>query len=600
MDRYGLICRSIYENPEVTQRELSTTLGISLGAVNKSVNECILAGYIEITSEGGNYALTPKGYEYLEQFKVDGAVITAAGFGSRFVPITFETPKGLLEVFGERMVERQIRQLHEVGITDITIMVGYLKEKFEYMIDKYDVKLLYNPEYSCKNTLATLYHARELFRGRNMYLLVSDNWLRDNMYHAYECGSWYSSVYMEGDTSEWCISSNKKGRIQSVAIGGQNSYVMYGPAFLSKSFSDTFIPFLEEAYKRPGTEQCYWEQVILDHISQLEFYMNCQPEGQIYEFENLEELREFDPKYQNHSDNKAMRLVSEVFRVKESAIHNIRCLKAGMTNQSFLFEVKGKHYICRIPGPGTDRLINRKEEQAVYKLVEPLGITERILYFNGNTGYKIAEFYEGARNADAKNESDMRQCMTLLKKLHEANLKADHSFDLRERISFYEDLCQGYQLRLFEDYKEVRTRMNQLLTFIEKLDRPVCLSHLDSVADNFLFLPDGSLKLIDWEYAGMQDPLIDIAMCGIYSYYNENELNGLLSLYLERQPCEKEQLVTYAYSALGGFLWALWAVFKSLEGTEFGDYTIVMYRYAKQYYKKIKGLYPQIADLKGV
>lgn len=600
MDRYGLICRSIYENPEVTQRELSTTLGISLGAVNKSVNECILAGYIEITSEGGNYALTPKGYEYLEQFKVDGAVITAAGFGSRFVPITFETPKGLLEVFGERMVERQIRQLHEVGITDITIMVGYLKEKFEYMIDKYDVKLLYNPEYSCKNTLATLYHARELFRGRNMYLLVSDNWLRDNMYHAYECGSWYSSVYMEGDTSEWCISSNKKGRIQSVAIGGQNSYVMYGPAFLSKSFSDTFIPFLEEDYKRPGTERCYWEQVILDHISQLEFYMNCQPEGQIYEFENLEELREFDPKYQNHSDNKAMRLVSEVFRVKESAIHNIRCLKAGMTNQSFLFEVKGKHYICRIPGPGTDRLINRKEEQAVYKLVEPLGITERILYFNGNTGYKIAEFYEGARNADAKNESDMRQCMTLLKKLHEANLKADHSFDLRERISFYEDLCQGYQLRLFEDYKEVRTRMNQLLTFIEKLDRPVCLSHLDSVADNFLFLPDGSLKLIDWEYAGMQDPLIDIAMCGIYSYYNENELNGLLALYLERQPCEKEQLVTYAYSALGGFLWALWAVFKSLEGTEFGDYTIVMYRYAKQYYKKIKGLYPQIADLKGV
>ncbi len=90
----------------------------------------------------GKYLLTEQGLKYLEQFKVDGAVITAAGFGSRFVPLTFETPKGLLEVFGERMIERQIKQLHEAGITDITIIVGYLKEKFEYLIDKYQVKLL--------------------------------------------------------------------------------------------------------------------------------------------------------------------------------------------------------------------------------------------------------------------------------------------------------------------------------------------------------------------------------------------------------------------------------------------------------------------------
>lgn len=94
--------------------------------------------------------LLEKGKELLKPYKVDGALIIAAGFGSRFVPLTFETPKGLLEVFGERMIERQIKQLHEVGIHDITIAVGYLKEKFEYLIDKYDVKLLYNPEYSCK------------------------------------------------------------------------------------------------------------------------------------------------------------------------------------------------------------------------------------------------------------------------------------------------------------------------------------------------------------------------------------------------------------------------------------------------------------------
>ena len=309
MDRYGLICRSFYENPDVTQRELASILNLSLGTVNKLLGDCLEKAFLMTDMDTGKYLLTEQGLKYLEQFKVDGAVITAAGFGSRFVPLTFETPKGLLEVFGERMIERQIKQLHESGITDITIIVGYLKEKFEYLIDKYQVKLLYNPEYATKNNLATIYHARELFRGRNMYLLVSDNWIRNNMYHKYECGAWYSSVYMEGETSEWCLSSNKKGRITSVQVGGHDSWVMYGPAFLSRDFSNQLIPLIEEAYHQPGTEQWYWEQVVVDHIKELDFSMNCQPADQVYEFENLEELRLFDPKYQNHSDNAAMQLV---------------------------------------------------------------------------------------------------------------------------------------------------------------------------------------------------------------------------------------------------------------------------------------------------
>lgn len=586
MDRYGYVCRSIYENPDITQRELAGELAVSLGTANRLINECAALGYIKNRPERGNYILTEAGMLFLEQFKVDGAVITAAGFGSRFVPLTFETPKGLLEVFGERMIERQIKQLHEVGITDITIMVGYLKEKFEYLIDKYQVKLLYNPEYASKNTLTTVYHARELFRNKNMYLLVSDNWLRENMFHTYECGSWYSAAYMEGDTSEWCLTSNKKGRITSVSIGGHDSWVMFGPAFMSKSFSETFVPLIEDYYKRPGTEQFYWEQVILDHIGSLELYQNCQPEGQVYEFENLEELRLFDPRYQNHSDNEAMRLVSRVFGVSESHIRNIRCLKSGMTNQSFLFEVNGSHYICRIPGPGTSRLINRQEEHRVYELVEPLDITEHIIYFDGETGYKIAEYYEGSRNADAGSWTDMEQCMGLLRKLHESGIRAEHSFNLRERIRFYEELCQNRQFLLFEDYKEVRAKMELLLKKTESMNRPAGLSHIDSVADNFLFLPDGSIRLIDWEYAGMHDPLIDIAMCGIYSYYNEEEMDHLLELYLKRTPTVEERLATCCYAALGGFLWCLWAVFKSIEGEEFGDYTLVMYHYAKLYYKK--------------
>ena len=608
MDKYALICRSILEQPAVTQRALAEILSLSLGSVNRLIRDCLEQGLIRVSEKG--YAVTEKGLDYLAPYRVDGAVILAAGFGSRFVPLTFETPKGLLEVFGERMIERQIRQLHEAGITDITIVVGYLKEKFEYLTDRYQVRLLYNKEYSCKNTLTTLYHARHLFEGRNMYLLSSDNWMRDNMYHAYECCSWYSSVYMEGDTSEWCLTTDKKGRIRKVGIGGHDSWVMYGPVFLRREWSAAFLPVLEAYYQLPGTEQFYWETVYLEILSGLAgarlksaglslagypgadpetaamaLYSNRQPADQVYEFENLEELRLFDRSYRDHSNNQAMELISRVLAVPESEITSLKCLKAGMTNKSFLFSVRGERYICRIPGPGTGLLINRRQECAVYEAIRPLGICETVLFFDPETGYKISRFYEGSRNADASSEADMKACMQLLRQVHASGLRVGHRFDIRERINFYERLCREHGGTLFEDYEEVRARMNELLAFLEELDRPQTLAHVDSVADNFLFLPDGSLRLIDWEYAGMCDPLIDIAMCVIYSYYNEEEADRLIRLYLDREPTRTEQQVVYAYIALGGFLWSLWAVYKASLGEEFGEYTMIEYRYAKRYGK---------------
>lgn len=623
MDRHGLVCRTVLEQPDITQREMAVKLNVSLGTANGLIKECIGKGYIaeRADGEGGlKWELREGGERLLSNYRVDGALIIAAGFGSRFVPLTFEMPKGLLEVFGERMIERQICQLHEAGITDITIAVGYLKEKFEYLIDKYDVKLLYNPEYAGKNTLATIYRARKVLQGRNMYVLSSDNWMRENMYHTYECGAWYSSVFQKGETKEWCLSFNKKGRVTDVKVGGRDQWVMYGPVYFSREFSAQFLPVLEAYYKTPGTEQFYWEQVYVDMLTgeakrRLEqedetvfkeaqeasgtpasewdgigMDVNRQPEDQVYEFENLEELRGFDPKYQTHSDNAAMKLVAEVFRVPESEITDIRCLKSGMTNKSFLFKVGERHCICRIPGPGTELLINRSQEKQVYDAVAPLGITEHVIYMNERTGYKIAEYYEGARNASADQWSDMEACMAMVRTLHCSGISVGHGFDIRERIDFYEKLCRSHGGILFEDYEEVRGWMDWLMDTLEGMERPKCLCHIDANVDNFLFLEDGGVKLLDWEYAGMCDPIMDISMCAIYSYYDGEMMEKLLRTYLQGEPSQEEIFAVYAYAALGGFLWSLWAVYKSVLGDEFGEYTIIMYRYAKKYYRKLRKL----------
>lgn len=592
--KFVVLFREIKKNSELSQRQLSKLLNISLGKVNKLIN-LALEDELLVKKEKNIY-LTKKALEKLEYYKVDNAVIFAAGFGSRFVPLTFETPKGLLEVFGEKMIERQIKHLHDVGIKDITIVVGYLKEKFEYLIDKYGVKLLYNPEYISKNTLSTLWYARNEFLNKNTYLLSSDNWIRNNMYNEYEEHSWYSSVFMEGNTKEWVLEFNKKGIITTVNIGGRDSYVMYGSVFMNKEFSNTFIKIIDEYYKKEGTQTYYWENVFIEalknkSLEKVPMYINKQDNDNVYEFENLEELRNFDTKYRDSSDNEALSLISKVFFVREDEIFNFKSLKAGMTNNSFLFDVKGETYICRIPGKGTDKLINRKNEYESYKLIKELSIAEDVIYFDKNTGYKISRYYKNSRNADALSKEDIRKCLKLLKKLHRENLNVEHSFDLKERIEFYENLCLKTGEIPFLDYLEVKNKVIELYNILDSLDRKKTFSHIDSIFDNFIFTEKGELKLIDWEYAAMSDPLIDIAMMAIYSYFDLEKTNELIDIYFENEEVSKEEyFVIYSYMALSGFLWALWAVYKSNLGEQFGDYTLKMYRYAKEFYKISKDI----------
>lgn len=604
MEHTIIILREFQKHPHLTQRELSAILEVSLGSVNRLIATAIENGYLK--HEGNRYQLSESGRSLLEQYRVHSGVIMAAGFGSRFVPLTFDTPKGLLKVHGVPMIERQISQLHEVGIRDITIVVGYLKEHFEYLIDKFGVKLLYNPEYATKNTIATLYHARHLFEGKNVYLLSSDNWMRHNMYQSYEAKAWYSASFMDGETKEWCLTYDKKGRITDVQIGGKSCYVMYGPVYFSKEFSKEFFPQLETAYHRPGTENDYWEQVFMDSLHgahPITLYINKQPSDQVYEFENLEELRIFDDSYRHTSDNLAMQLISEVFDVKESDITQLRCLKAGMTNKSFIFKnaaiPEDVHFICRIPGKGTEHLINREQEFHSYTAIQSLGLSEEIVYMNPKTGYKIAKYYAHSKNADFSDPIQLRLCMNRLRYLHHAKVSVSHTFDIAERIHFFENLCEDAMP--FQDYDSVRQRMERLLSLVNRFPRKKSLCHIDPVCDNFLIVgtdTNQDVKLIDWEYSGMADPLIDIAMCAIYSCFNKYESDALLSLYLQREPSEVERFLYYSYMSLGGFLWTLWAIYKTNLGESYGDYTLKMYRYAKDFHQFAMRVFDHLEDVK--
>lgn len=561
-----------------TQRALGERMHLSLGKVNTLVSECIKRQYIVYESD---YSVTEKGKKLLSDNKVDNAIIMAAGFGSRFVPMTYDTPKGLLEVYGEVMIERQIKQLHEVGIKDITIVVGYLKEKFEYLIDKFGVKLIYNPDYSIKNNISSIYYAKNELK--NTYILTSDIYMPNNLYRKYEYQSFYGVEFFQKETDEWAVSLNKDNLIIDVdPKGGNETWALFGPAFFNKEYSEKIISIIGRIYHKTNVSQWYWEDVFRNYMVELPMYARKYEHESILEFESLEELREYDDSYFVNSRSEILDVIKTVFDIELSDIKGIKTLKEGMTNDSFLFEVNGEQFVFRNPGVGTEMLINRYQEQEVYQAIEKLNISDDIIYLQPDKGFKISRFIPNSRVIDPRDNSEVKLAMEKIKFLHNSNLKVDHSFDIEERIEFYYGLCKKNNAILFRDFNEIYENIKDVLKFLKSSTRPQCLCHIDSVYTNFL-LADGRMILLDWEYSGMADPLIDIAMYVVFAGYQDMEILDLLKMYLERDYTSEELIIVHSYVALSGFLWSLWTQYKQSSGEDFGTYGMEQYQYARKY-----------------
>lgn len=261
-------------------------------------------------------------------------------------------------------------------------------------------------------------------------------------------------------------------------------------------------------------------------------------------------------------------------------------MKTGMTNRSYAFFVKGNRYIIRIPGEGTDRLINRAQEHAVYSAIEPLGISEMVHYFDPVTGIKIASYLTDAHVCDSGNWDEVAKCVAALREFHSSRLYVAHSFDLWERLDFYESLWEG-ESSIYADYDKTKRAVLGLKQFIDEQPKDVCLCHIDAVPDNFLFVHDTNgaeqIKLIDWEYAGMQDPHLDVAMFIIYAMYDREEAEKLIDLYFI-DGCDKlTRMKVHCYIAVSGLVWSNWCEFKRHCGVEFGAYAQRQYDYAREY-----------------
>ena len=504
------------------------------------------------------------------------AIILAAGFGMRMVPINTMYTKGMLQVNGEPLIERLICQLHEAGIEDIIIVVGFMKEEYEYLIDKYDVKLIVNREYMEKNNLHSLKLAVKHIG--NSYIIPCDVWCAENPFINDETESWYMVNDLVDDDSIFRL--NRKNNLNVIGKDSAGNG-MVGIAYITEEDSKWLIKEIEDLCSDHTYDDCFWEQALIED-NKMKISANVVHSSQYVEINTYEQLRELD----EHSDqlkSDAIITICKALNVAEEEITDITVLKKGMTNRSFLFNCKGSRYIMRIPGEGTDMLINRREEAEVYNLINGIGICDDIAYIDPSNGYKITKYLEGARVCDSLNKDDLVKCMAKLRTFHNMKLTVGHRFDIYEKIDFYESLWK-HDKSIYKDYEKTKAGVLKLKEYIDSQPINECLTHIDAVPDNFLFTGN-DIRLIDWEYAAMQDPHVDIAMFCIYALYDRKQIDQLIDIYFENNCSDEIRTKIYCYIAACGLLWSNWCEYKLDLGVEFGEYSLCQYRYAKAYFK---------------
>ena len=364
------ILNTILLEPFINQRILAEVSGHSLGVVNRSLKELIKAGYLDDTIRPTAKAITE-----FRQKTPKRAIILAAGFGMRMVPINTEMPKGLLEVNGEPLIERIIKQLQEVGIREIYVVVGFMKEKYEYLIDEYGVELVVNPDYAAKNNLHSVRLVKEHLE--NAYVIPCDIWCDRNPFHRHELYSWYMVSDLVDNESN--VRVNRKMELVTVPerFGGN---AMIGICYLVKEDADTVAERIEDLCRDPRHDGAFWEEALYSKDRMI-VAARVVHSTDVVEINTYEQLREIDSdSHQGKTD--AIQVICAALNAKAEEVTDITVLKKGMTNRSFLFSCKGQKYIMRIPGEGTEQLINRRQEAAVYQVIAGKHICDDVEYIN--------------------------------------------------------------------------------------------------------------------------------------------------------------------------------------------------------------------------
>lgn len=554
----------------LTQRLISEDTKLSLGKVNSLLTDFQKRGWINEV-----YQVTESGYQALEPYRVKNAIILAAGMSTRFIPVSYELPKGLISVKGEVMIEREIRQLQEVGIQEIVVVVGYMMEKFFYLRDKYKVKLVVNNEFATKNTHSSIYVARDYLS--NTYILCSDNYYPENMFHQYEYRAFYCSVFLPGISYvERAFTFDHDGLIVDTNKPSHDQWIMYGHAYYDQAFTDKFRPILESYFGQPGVEGMYWENVWAENVKEIPMWVQQCTDQDILEFDSMDELKAFDPDYIYNNRIHVFENICRILCCEITDIQGMSVIKKGLNNQSFKFCVNGEYYIYRHPGINASEVIDRKKEAVALRAAKKLKIDETLVYIDEEDGWKISRFVDTTEIFDFGSKKHVDMLARKLKTLHDSKLSVGFGFDYRREGDRIIEILKHIDALAYRRSLAERDAMAPIFEYLEKDKWQLSLCHNDLYEPNLLV--DGyKLHIIDWEFSGDADIGFDV--CKLFAVNNPpyDEIDYWVEQYFERKITEEEKKHMIACAAVIYYYWYIWGIYAGKNNQDVSNYMMSWY-----------------------
>lgn len=513
------------------------------------------------------------------------AIILAAGKSSRFAPFTYEKPKGLFRVKGEILIERQIEQLHEAGIEEIFVVVGYMKEKFFYLEQKYGVKLIVNNEFGKKGNLYSMYVVRDYLL--NTFICCADHYYLLNPFLERNEGnrSYRACSYQEGKFREFAVQCSDADVITDVEIGGTDSLAMVGYAYFNEKFSTLFRDFMEKEINGFGVASMFWEAFYAKHIKELTLYKKEYGTRDILEFDSIDDLRNFDSDFFVNVDSDIISNITTTLSCNPNDIKNIAVINAGLTNVSFGFDVGEVRYVYRHPGGTAGNLINRQAELFAQTSARDIGIDKSFIKMTLD-GWKVSYFVKEAKNCDfEKNPDQLAVGMEYLHRLHRVEVPESAG------VKVFDNVAEGKKLmeiasatkgNLKKEFAEVIEKVDRLYPLVQKdaerLGYGLVLCHNDTYEPNYLYDDKGEIYLIDWEYAGMNYAANDIG-CILCRYdWTDEQIEKYLKAFVGRELTEDEHRFYMAFIPISAFYWFCWGLYKGSVGDDDSFFFLPSYR----------------------
>lgn len=570
------VLSSLATRPAATQRELALHAGIALGSANKALRSLAGAGLVTEDLD-----LTDAGRAALEPFRVQNAVILAAGLGRRFAPLSFERPKALFRVRGEVLIERLIRQLRQSGVRDIYVVVGPMKESFYYLEDKLGVRLVQTTEYATRNNHASLWSARD-YLG-NTYVCPADQYYEENFFHAYEYRSSCVAIRAQGKGAKQAFELGANDLIVAARKDTSEAWRMEGPAYLDRAFASDYLDILGREYNLPETEGKLWETIFIEHVDELHMFARKLVRDTIHEFDYLGDLCAFDTAFMDNVDSDILDNICRTLDCTRDDIGDVRPLDSGLTNLSVLFSCRGQRYVYRHPGAGTDEIVNREAETYALEVASRLGLDWSFIHEDPRAGWKISRFIEGCTEFDYGSEAQVAHALRIARTLHESGASSPWKFDFYDEGRKIWRLLEDEGWPLPADFSQLAEQIGRLVGPMRAGAGEPVLCHNDFYGPNLLVRGD-DICLIDWEYAAMGDYGCDLGnFIAQGSGYDVDQALAILPSYFGREPTDEERLHCMVCVAVVGWYWYVWALFKECKGSPVGKWTRIWYDAAKRF-----------------